>query len=165
MCISHATKHLEMTKIWFPPIPTFIGCYLLIKSNCWYFLRYTAVATTSANSSQVGQHEPAVSIRYSHDRMSGQDHIGKPSNIEETLTSDLAEEWKRAANWAGDHNDCHSTTGNWFLMSRGTISWFNKKQPSVALSTTEAEHMALSMTSREAVWLRRMHDNPQANSQ
>ena len=48
-------------------------------------------------------------------------------------------------------------------MSGGTIKWFSKEQSSVALSTTETEHMALSVNSQEAVWLRRMRDNPQAN--
>ena len=69
------------------------------------------------------------------------------------------------ADWIRDHDNCHSTTGNVFLMSGGAISLFSKEQSSVALSTTETEHVALSMTSQlqEAVWLRRMRDNPQAN--
>ena len=43
------------------------------------------------------------------------------------------------ADWAGDQDDRHSTTGNLFLMARGPISWLNKKQAVVALSTSEAE--------------------------
>ena len=30
------------------------------------------------------------------------------------------------ADWAGDQDDTHSTTGNLFLMSRGAISWLSK---------------------------------------
>ena len=41
-------------------------------------------------------------------------------------------------------------------MSGGTISWLSKKQPSVILSTAEAEYVALSTATQEAVWLRRM---------
>ena len=44
------------------------------------------------------------------------------------------------ADWAGDMDDRHSTTGNLFLMSGGAISWFNRKQPVVALSIAEAEY-------------------------
>ena len=59
------------------------------------------------------------------------------------------------ADWAGDLDDRHSTTGYVFLMAGGSVSWLSKKQPIVALSTAEAEYVALSMTTQEAVWLRR----------
>ena len=60
------------------------------------------------------------------------------------------------ADWAGDMDDQHSATGNVFAMSEGAISWFSKKQPVVALSTAEAEYVALSTATQEAVWLRRL---------
>lgn len=60
------------------------------------------------------------------------------------------------ADWAGDMDDRHSTTGNLFLMASGAISWMSKKQATVALSTAEAEYVALSTATQEAVWLRRL---------
>jgi hypothetical protein len=36
------------------------------------------------------------------------------------------------------------------------VSWASKRQPTVALSTTEAEYMALSAAAREAVWMQRL---------
>ena len=48
------------------------------------------------------------------------------------------------ADWAGDPDDPHSTTGNFFLMAGGPISWLSKKQLIVALSTSEAEYIAPS---------------------
>ena len=36
------------------------------------------------------------------------------------------------------------------------ISWFSRKQTSIALSTTEAEYIATCSTFSEAVWLRKM---------
>ena len=47
------------------------------------------------------------------------------------------------ANWAGDLDDRHSTTGNVFVISGGAVSWLSHKQATVALSTAEAEYMAL----------------------
>ena len=60
------------------------------------------------------------------------------------------------ADWAGDMNDRHSTTGNLFMMSGAAIAWSSKKQPVVALPTTEAEYVALSAATQEAVWLSRL---------
>ena len=41
-------------------------------------------------------------------------------------------------------------------MSGAAINWISKKQPVVALSTTEAEYVALSSATQEAVWLGRL---------
>jgi len=60
------------------------------------------------------------------------------------------------ADWAGDSEDRKSTTGYLFMTQGGAISWNSKKQPTVALSTTEAEYMALTSASQEALWLRRL---------
>ena len=67
------------------------------------------------------------------------------------------------ADWAGDVDDRHSTTGNLFMMSGGPVSWLSKKQPLVSLSTSEAEYVALSMATQEAVWLRRLFADLQAS--
>ena len=57
------------------------------------------------------------------------------------------------ADWAGDADDQRSTSGNLFMMARGAISWVSKKQ---ATSTSEAEYVAPSSATQEAVWLRRL---------
>lgn len=49
-----------------------------------------------------------------------------------------------------------STTGCVFLMASGAISWASKKQPVVALSTTEAEYIAAAFCATQCVWLRRV---------
>ena len=70
------------------------------------------------------------------------------------------------ADYAGDVDDRHSTTGNLFLMSGALISWFSKKQPIVTLSTAEAEYVALSTATQEAVWIRKLlHDFGVSQSQ
>ena len=55
--------------------------------------------------------------------------------------------------WASDLDNRHSTTGNVFLMSGGAVSWLSHKQATVALSTAEAEYIALSSAIQEAIWL------------
>ena len=63
------------------------------------------------------------------------------------------------ADWAGDVNDRKSTSGYVFMMSGSPISWRSKKQSSVALSTAEAEYIALSSATQEAMWLRQLFSN------
>ena len=60
------------------------------------------------------------------------------------------------ADWAGDHDDRHSTSGSICQLSGGAVSWLSKKQASIALSTAEAEYIALCATAQEVVWLRRL---------
>ena len=40
------------------------------------------------------------------------------------------------------------------MMAGGPISWTSKKQPTIALSSMEAEYMATSLITRSAIWLR-----------
>ncbi len=41
-------------------------------------------------------------------------------------------------------------------MAGGPLGWFSRKQEVIALSTTEAEYIALASATREAVWLRNL---------
>ena len=58
------------------------------------------------------------------------------------------------ADWAADINDRRSISGHVFLMSGGAVCWSSKKQKSTALSSTEAEYMAASNATKEAIWVR-----------
>jgi hypothetical protein len=58
------------------------------------------------------------------------------------------------ADWAGDVVDRKSTSGYVFILANGPISWRSKKQTCVALSTAEAEYVALAAATQEAVWLK-----------
>ena len=58
--------------------------------------------------------------------------------------------------WTGNVNDRKSTSGNLFQISGGSVTWSSKKQSCVALSTAEAEYVALSSEAQEAVWMRQL---------
>jgi hypothetical protein len=60
------------------------------------------------------------------------------------------------SDWGGDELTRKSTSGYVFIMSGAAVSWSSKKQSSVALSSTEAEYMACTQASKEAVWLRQL---------
>jgi transposase InsO family protein len=60
------------------------------------------------------------------------------------------------ADWAGDLDSRRSTTGYVFKLGRFPVSWKSKRQPTVALSTSEAEYMSLASAAQTAIWLRRL---------
>lgn len=58
------------------------------------------------------------------------------------------------ADWAGSCDDRRSYTGFTFELAGGPITWESRKQQTVALSSTEAEYMALSSACKEVVYIR-----------
>ncbi|MCO5611850.1 hypothetical protein L7F22_066109 [Adiantum nelumboides] len=60
------------------------------------------------------------------------------------------------SDWVGDIDGRRSVTGYCFSQGSGVISWISKKQPTVALSSIEAEYKPACFTSCEALWLRRL---------
>ena len=60
------------------------------------------------------------------------------------------------ADWAGEIDQRRSCTGYVYVYQGGAISWNSKMQHTVALSSTEAEYMALSSATQEALWLKQL---------
>ncbi|KAH9668969.1 hypothetical protein KPL70_021600 [Citrus sinensis] len=58
------------------------------------------------------------------------------------------------SDYAADKDRRRSITGFVFTMCGGAISWKSSLQSMVALSTTEAEYIALTEAVKEAIWLR-----------
>ena len=73
------------------------------------------------------------------------------------------------SDWAGDTDDRRSTTGYVFTLGSSPISWKTRKQNTVALSSCEAEYMALSDATKEMLHLRSFcislsNDQPETNN-
>ena len=60
------------------------------------------------------------------------------------------------SDWAGCVESRKSTSGFVFQVGKCCVSWSSKKQPVVALSSTEAEYIALCRAAQETVWLRNL---------
>ena len=52
-----------------------------------------------------------------------------------------------------DKADRVSILGNVFFLAGGPVSWSSKKQKSVAISTMEAEYMAMSSCAKQSQWI------------
>eukprot|EP00253_Pinus_taeda_P027439 PITA_27439 len=60
------------------------------------------------------------------------------------------------SDWAGCASDRKSTSGCCFGLGSAVVSWFSRKQQSIALSSAKAKYMAASLASCKAIWLRKM---------
>ena len=60
------------------------------------------------------------------------------------------------ADWAGCTYDRRSTSGYAFGLGSSMISWQSKKQPTVALSSTEVEYRGAALAACEAMWLQKL---------
>eukprot|EP00253_Pinus_taeda_P017476 PITA_17476 len=60
------------------------------------------------------------------------------------------------ADWAGSPTDKKSTSGGIFNIRSTTVSWYSKKQRSMALNSAEAKYMAASLAACEAIWMRKI---------
>ena len=58
--------------------------------------------------------------------------------------------------WDGSISDRKITSGGCYSLRSAMISWFSRKQSSVAMSTAKAEYIAACSTSCEAIWLQKV---------
>ena len=58
------------------------------------------------------------------------------------------------AAFGDDEGSGRSSCGYVFTLGGSAVSWASKRQPIVALSTTEAEYIGGTLAAKEAIWLR-----------
>ena len=63
------------------------------------------------------------------------------------------------SDYAGDLDKRRSTTGYVFTFAKAPVSWKSTLQSTAALSTTEAEYMAMTEAVKEATWLQGLLDD------
>jgi hypothetical protein len=59
------------------------------------------------------------------------------------------------SDWDGSVSDKKSTSGCCFNLGSAMISWKNRKQSSIALSTAEVEYIVVCSANCEAIWIRK----------
>lgn len=59
------------------------------------------------------------------------------------------------ADWANEQDERRSFSGYVFKLAEGAVAWSCKRQQCVAVSSTEAEYVAIGHAAKEAVWLLR----------
>ena len=60
------------------------------------------------------------------------------------------------ANWARDFDDRKSTSRGCFFLGSNLVSWLNKKQNCISLSTIEAKYIATGSSCSQLIWMRNM---------
>jgi hypothetical protein len=79
-------------------------------------------------------------------------------------TSTLGIQYKKGGNqialegfidsdWGSNPEDRRSVIGYIFCINGSPVSWSSKRQKTIALSSIEAEYMAVTQAAKEAIWI------------
>ncbi|RDB27573.1 Retrovirus-related Pol polyprotein from transposon TNT 1-94 [Hypsizygus marmoreus] len=121
-------------------------------------IAYTAMALGQFNSNPSRAHLLAAkgvlryllgTIDYALEYNFAQAPVGPPLSV--LIPSNCA---MMDADWASDESDRRSISSYVFFLFSALVSWSATKQRTTALSSTEAEYMAMSHAIREALWIR-----------
>lgn len=136
------------------PYQEIIGCLLYISQVTRPDISYVINMLSKYNKKPEMQHWVALKrvMRYLKGTLDYR--LSYKQNCEETMAHGYCD-----ADWASSGDDRRSCTGYTFLFQGGTISWNSRRQPTVALSTTEAEYMSLSSCVQEALWLKQFQED------
>ncbi|XP_062713882.1 uncharacterized protein LOC134290716 [Aedes albopictus] len=125
-----------------------VGCLMYLAQCTRPDILFAVNVLSRFNQNPGPKHWIAVKhvLRYLRGSSQQKLHYKRDANLEVVGYCD--------ADWGSDPEQRKSTSGYVFLASGGAISWSCKKQPTVALSTCEAEYMAVSAAVQEASWWR-----------
>lgn len=152
---SEETTETEEEKEFLKRVPyqEIIGCLLYISQGTRPDICYVVNKLSKYNNKFEKQHWLALKrvLRY----------LKGTLNYKLSYKQSDSEELCHAycdADWASSEDDRRSCTGYVFVFQGGSISWNSRRQPTVALSTTEAEYMSLASCVQEALWLKQMQE-------
>ena len=123
-----------------------IGCLIYLVSCTRPDLAHAVSVLSQFNSYPTESHHAALKrcCRYLSGTRTHGLFYPKSKSLNITAYSDAA------------YGNCFDTYRSWsgyaFFLGDSCISWISKKQNSVAMSTTEAEYMSLSVAARQAIW-------------
>jgi len=60
------------------------------------------------------------------------------------------------SDYAGDVNDCKSTSGILVIIGSSPVGWYSSKQTITAQSTTDTEMVGMNQAVKEIIWLRNL---------
>lgn len=124
--------------------------YIMIGTRPDIAYAVTKMAQYSANPSREHLNKALYICRY----LAGTRHYALVYNGK----SDVGLEAYTDSDWAADTDNRQSTTGFFYKLANGIISWKSHAQKTIALSSTEAEYMALSDCGRQAAWYRNLFE-------
>jgi hypothetical protein len=150
LSISQCPKTVEeiedMSKV---PYASAVGCLMYVMVCTRLDLAHTVSVVSKYMANSGKQHWNAVKWIFRYLK----------STTDYSITfvrqkSDLLVVGYVDADYAGDLDDRRSTMGYVFTLARRPICWKFMIQSTVAMSTTEAEYMAMAEASKEALWLK-----------
>lgn len=135
------------------PYQEIIGCLLYISQITRPDISFVINLLSKYNQKPEMSHWLALKRVMRYLKGTEEYRLSYKQNSEENMTHGYCD-----ADWASSEDDRRSCTGYIFLFQGGAISWNSKRQPTVALSTTEAEYMSLSSCVQEAMWLKQLQE-------
>lgn len=147
MCPKSADEQREMAGI---PYQEAIGCIMYAAQISRPDVCFAVSALSRYNTNYGRAHWDAVKrvFRYLHGTIDLKLTLYPDGNDEMVGHCD--------ADWAMDLDQRCSTTGYVFQIQGGAISWATRRQPTIALSSTEAEFMSMVAAIQESLWLKRL---------
>lgn len=136
------------------PYQEIIGCLLYISQVTRPDISFVINLLSKYNSKPEIRHWLALKRVMRYLKGTQDYRLTYKQSPEETMTHGYCD-----ADWASSGDDRRSCTGYTFLFQGGAISWNSRRQPTVALSTTEAEYMSLSSCVQEALWLKQFQES------
>ena len=161
-------EHEEVAKL---PYKALIGCLLYISGKTRPDITFAVhtLARFSQYPSLKAWNAALRVLKYLHCTKDMKITYSRDGNsnvqvISETKQVSWSKSWWNKltswadSNWGGDLDTMRSTTGYIVMLAGAAISWNSRLQPTVALSSTEAEYMACTSVVQEVIHQRMLQE-------